>query len=92
MAAVETLTLSELPSEQPSVEGSLAESQINATEREIPSLPAVDTSKEAWAYVAAGFMLEMLLWGPMFSTAVYLKYYAESPVRSFFWFTWRDDH
>ncbi|OCF32335.1 hypothetical protein I316_06003 [Kwoniella heveanensis BCC8398] len=51
----------------------------SSTEREIPSLPNVDTSREAWAYVVAGFVMEMLLWGPMFSSAVFLKYYAASP-------------
>ncbi|WVQ73405.1 hypothetical protein IAR50_002977 [Cryptococcus sp. DSM 104548] len=45
-------------------------------EREVPSLPAIDTSKEAWAYVAASFAMEMLIWGPVFSSAVYLKHYA----------------
>ncbi|WVQ94590.1 hypothetical protein IAU59_001670 [Kwoniella sp. CBS 9459] len=55
------------------------EAPASTTEREIPSLPNVDTSREAWAYVFAGFTLEMLLWGPMFSSAVFLKYYAAAP-------------
>ncbi|ODO08398.1 hypothetical protein L198_00126 [Cryptococcus wingfieldii CBS 7118] len=49
-------------------------------EREVRALPAVDTSREAWLYVFAGFSMEMLFWGPMYSTAVYLKEYAAMPL------------
>ncbi|WWC65665.1 uncharacterized protein I303_108286 [Kwoniella dejecticola CBS 10117] len=50
----------------------------NNTERQLPTLPDVDTSKEAWFYVVASFVEEMLLWGPLLATGVYLKYYAAS--------------
>ncbi|WWC93038.1 uncharacterized protein L201_008002 [Kwoniella dendrophila CBS 6074] len=50
------------------------------TERQLPSLPNVDNSKEAWFYVIASFVEEMLLWGPLLSTGVYLKYYSASPI------------
>ncbi|ODO10431.1 hypothetical protein I350_01026 [Cryptococcus amylolentus CBS 6273] len=62
-----------------SIDGSGEYADQLGTERELPSLPAVDTSKEAWAYVAASFVMEMLLWGPIFASAVYLKHYAALP-------------
>ncbi|GFZ42751.1 hypothetical protein JCM24511_00469 [Saitozyma sp. JCM 24511] len=51
-------------------------SRPTETERELPSLPQVDTSRQAWAFVFASFLVETLLWGPLNSNGVFLKEYA----------------
>jgi C4-dicarboxylate transporter len=53
-----------------------ASSRPTETERELPSLPQVDTSRQAWAFVFASFLVETLLWGPLSSNGVFLKEYA----------------
>ncbi|KAL7419886.1 hypothetical protein Q5752_005802 [Cryptotrichosporon argae] len=53
--------------------------QPRDTEREVPSLPAVDKSRQAWAYALGAFIVEMLMWGPLASTGVFFKYYATLP-------------
>ncbi|KAK8864113.1 hypothetical protein IAR55_001359 [Kwoniella newhampshirensis] len=50
-----------------------------AAERQLPSLPLVDSSRQAWSFALAGFLMETLLWGPLFSSGVYLKYYSATP-------------
>jgi len=54
--------------------------RVSDHERELPSLPAVDTSRQAWAFVLAAFMVETLLWGPLFSIGVFTKHYTELTV------------
>lgn len=50
------------------------------SEREVPSLPATDRGRQAWSFVAAGFAIETLLWGQLFSTGVFLKHYSATEV------------
>ncbi|KAG7527466.1 hypothetical protein FFLO_06903 [Filobasidium floriforme] len=45
-------------------------------EREVTPLPPTDRGRQAWSFVTAGFAIETLLWGGLFSTGVFLKYYA----------------
>ena len=49
-------------------------------EREIPSLAPMDRGRQAWSFIAAGFAIEMLLWGGLFSTGVFLKHYSTNEV------------
>ena len=49
-------------------------------EREIPSLAPMDRGRQAWSFIAAGFAIEMLLWGGLFSTGVFLKHYSTNKV------------
>lgn len=49
-------------------------------EREVAPLPPTDRGRQAWSFVAAGFAIETLLWGGLFSTGVFLKYYAAHEV------------
>jgi hypothetical protein len=49
-------------------------------EREVTPLPSIDRGRQAWSFVAAGFAIETLLWGGLFSTGVFLKYYAAHEV------------
>jgi hypothetical protein len=51
-----------------------------AIEREVTPLPQIDRGRQAWSFVAAGFAIETLLWGGLFSTGVFLKYYATTEV------------
>ena len=51
-----------------------------ATERQILALPQIDGGRQAWSFVAAGFTMEMLLWGGLFSTGVFLKHYSVTEV------------
>jgi hypothetical protein len=48
--------------------------------REVTPLPSIDRGRQAWSFVAAGFAIETLLWGGLFSTGVFLKYYAAHEV------------
>ncbi|WWC93027.1 uncharacterized protein L201_007991 [Kwoniella dendrophila CBS 6074] len=59
-------------------ENNVNDNSVN-NERQLPSLPDIDNSREAWFYVIASFIQEMLFFGPLFSTGIYLKYYAASP-------------
>lgn len=49
-------------------------------EREVTPLPPTDRGRQAWSFVAAGFAIETLLWGGLFSTGVFLKCYAAHEV------------
>jgi hypothetical protein len=52
----------------------------DSAEREVTPLPQIDRGRQAWSFVAAGFAIETLLWGGLFSTGVFLKYYAATEV------------
>jgi len=49
-------------------------------ERQLPVLPPVDTGRKAWLFVLSSFVVEVLVWGPLASNGVYLKYYAATEV------------
>ncbi|KAI4700865.1 hypothetical protein J4E81_003829 [Alternaria sp. BMP 2799] len=42
-------------------------------------LPPTDGGKDAWLFVAAGFMVEMMVWGFPWSYGIFQEYYSSSP-------------
>ena len=58
----------------------MTDSHITSGERELPSLAPMDRGHQAWSFIAAGFAIEMLLWGGLFSTGVFLKHYSTNEV------------
>jgi hypothetical protein len=42
-----------------------------------PSLPPADTGLQAWLFLLAAFVLEMLVWGFAFTFGIFQSYYAE---------------
>jgi hypothetical protein len=63
----------------------IAANSGNSAEREVTPLPQIDRGRQAWSFVAAGFAIETLLWGGLFSTGVFLKYYAATEVGAWAW-------
>lgn len=55
---------------------------IRQPERQLPVLPPVDTGRKAWLFVLSSFVVEVLVWGPLASNGVFLKYYAATEVSS----------
>jgi hypothetical protein len=55
---------------------SLTEEPEPGTSRETLALPNADTSKEAWLYLAASFMVEALVWGFAFTFGLFQEYYS----------------
>jgi hypothetical protein len=53
---------------------------IRQPERQLPVLPPVDTGRKAWLFVLSSFVVEVLVWGPLASNGVFLKYYAATEV------------
>ncbi|CAG7561199.1 unnamed protein product [Fusarium equiseti] len=58
-------------------EGPSSDLDLTGT-NEFPSLPPVDTGKDAWLFLAASFMVEALIWGFPFAFGVFQDYYSTS--------------
>lgn len=52
---------------------------LNPSRHEFGSLPPVDGGKDAWLFLAAGFVFEALVWGFPFAFGVFQDYYATTP-------------
>ncbi|PIL35155.1 MFS general substrate transporter [Ganoderma sinense ZZ0214-1] len=80
--------VSKLPETQPtsptnlSVQSSMAALHVaDSTDDEVivQELPPVDRGVKAWTFCAAGFVLEMMIWGFGFSYGIFQDYYTSHP-------------
>jgi hypothetical protein len=57
-------------------DGNLTRPQSAETGHETLALLPADRGKDAWLYLAASFMMEMLIWGFAFTFGLFQEYYS----------------
>lgn len=71
--------MASLPLSAGSAPVSSSEANVTPRESNVQELPAIDGGWQAWRFCAAGFLIEVMVWGLEFSYGIFQDYYTSHP-------------